>query len=895
MNRFIFTILCAILVTLNLSAQSIYEQTDTGSYTFTYVPYQKTANNKVLNQLALAHLKIPEKANILYSFRYRINVNYSQSDSLYIYLDVSTISITGDNKIKDYDISSLLQPAEYDINYSLEHPGTGTVFEKNAIVTLDDGIVVIGSFPDSLWQDGAQIKLTFNAINFNERDFRRLETELAAIRDYYASSALIDTLQKRIQSARKNTTSVESAVKIYSMGLKGLYLLKQSMDNQSSVVPGADPLNIAGRYRILAYNFTEYLDYIKSAQKPIFTGNLYEKFSSAYIESIRNSNILSRQVDYYSSPFFYKLFANSIFASQFKEAKDLLLQISAHRKLGTPDFRVLSREILRAYLEESNRLLEEKRYGDAVDLLTGSTRFINFNPYGKIRTGVELKLAEARKGLILSYTEIIRKSLDKNLVSLASNYLTEVEKYIERYGITNDETGPFRELYIQMADIHAQLGYNALSANDYQKALSEFSTSIEFLNGYESAVRTKAENGLSISVRTLYNNDIQKVRNYINSADHEAAEAHLRTAQKFASSFVSFYPDKSEIDSLEYLIAFLKYNQILSGFPADVYTNPNANHITRFCEAKDLAMKYNFSDQIRLDTLINSGGRVWLNQIFSKGRLKYWASETDSAMAFANEGLNLATRLGLNREPDIISQYDKLMELAGETYCNKAKGEYNSLLNQASDLFSKNKFTEGLERTDQARELAYQKALCGLSTGAVNKLIEDYRHPLRWNKMVSDAFALLNEKRYRESADLIQQAESVYSYYRLDTLHIAPVGYFDVAERSQDKDLLRHAIGYILSKGDPDKALILLEKLRVTGYTAESASDLQESVARKLGTRDLAETPDLNVKLMLANYTKGDKWYARFENVYRYYTRPANQPLINRTINKISDDIKDLF
>lgn len=894
MNRLIISALFIFCLTGSLTAQTIYERTDTLSWLFSYTTYQRSTDNKVLNQLALAHLKIPEKTRLNYSFRYRTSINYSQNDSLYIFLDISTIEILGDSKIRDYDISSLLEPSDFKISYYLEHPDKGTIQKRKLTANMNNGIAMIGAFPDSLWTDGVKIRLTIDEINYSENDYRQLELELAAIRDYYASGLLADTLLGRIQKARKNLPELKEAGNIYMTGLKGLYLLNQSFDNSSLIVSSSDPLKNKGKHKILRYNFTEYTDYVLNKKSPLIIGNPYITLSRAYIESVVSTNRLSQQVDYYSSPFFYKLYSNTVITSQFAEAGRLLKKFSVTRGFGTPDTRILTSEILREYIEEGDNLLRQKRYAEAIDFLYGARKFMNFNPYGGVHQVIEDKLADARKGLIFSYTEIIQRSLDKSLYTLAGNYLVEVEKFIEKYGITNEESGPFREVYIRMADIHVQLGNKAINAGDYDKALVEFSTSLDFLNGYGGNLKDRAENGLNIAVRTLYNKQLAVAYELINRKDHQSAEAQLTKAIRFSEEFPSFYPDKAEIDSLKHQIAYLKYDQLLNSFP-DNLAQANRNHIDKLIEARELKAKYNIDDTLRLDTLINKLGIPWVKSVFSKGNLKYWASQTDSALFYADYAFNTAKELGVDKSMEISQQYQKLTDLAGETYCNHAKGEFNSLLNQVTAYFGNNKYNEGLVLSERARELAYTRATCGITTAPVNNLLDRYKYPLRWNSMVNEAFMLLEQKRYRESADLIQKAEALFSYYRLDSLKIANVGYFELAIKSNDKDLVRHAIGYMLNKQEPDKALRLLDKLRADGMDALQCSDLQEAVARNLGTRDIKETPDLNVKVMIATYTRNDKWYSKFEGVYRYYTKSASQPLLNRTIDKITDEVKGIF
>ena len=83
--------------------------------------------------------------------------------------------------------------------------------------------------------------------------------------------------------------------------------------------------------------------------------------------------------------------------------------------------------------------------------------------------------------------------------------------------------------------------------------------------------------------------------------------------------------------------------------------------------------------------------------------------------------------------------------------------------------------------------------------------------------------------------------------------------------------LLQYSTEYFIARNKPDHALVLLEKIRQTGATAESARKYQESLARVIAKRDLEESETPEIKNMLRIYTNGDKWYKRFSESYTFH------------------------
>jgi hypothetical protein len=137
--------------------------------------------------------------------------------------------------------------------------------------------------------------------------------------------------------------------------------------------------------------------------------------------------------------------------------------------------------------------------------------------------------------------------------------------------------------------------------------------------------------------------------------------------------------------------------------------------------------------------------------------------------------------------------------------------------------------------------------------------------------MVENAEALILAGDYYKGVDMIQQAGALFSAYQLDTLGLANTGLFEMAMASDYLPLISYATGFYITRRGYEQSLQLLERMRKAGAGASDAYALQESLARGLAQRDVAETEMLNLKTMLKVYTGGDKWYRRFADVYRYH------------------------
>lgn len=881
MLRFAFLTLLSFLFNSLSSAQSInndstkakiiYSNLNHQSWIFSYKPNQRNNNNRILNQLALAHLKVPEKTSFTYNFIYEVEVKFQNNDSLQVDLTLFPESVSGDRNIKHFNIEKILKPSIYNVHLSIVNARNETIIDKKiTFQTSKNGNNLI-SFPDSLWKDVSRVNLSINDINFSDEDFKNIELELLAIRDYYAAVALGDSLIKKIRMARTNTTNLDEVIKIYASSTKGLYLLNQSLSSPSKIVPGDDPLELRKKIGICKYTFKEYLAYLETNKNIDITGNVYTKIAKSYIQSLKDANRMSQLVDYYSSTFFYKLYSNAITSSQLNETVKWLSNQALSRNIRSYDIMRLSTTINREYLKESERLLLGERYVEAVDLLTGAKKFSALNPFEDNSIKIDVQLKKARAGLVISYTNIIQKALDKQLLTLAEKYLTEVEDYTEKYELGNSETSTFGPIYEKMAEIHSQIGFKQLEKKNYRSALDEFHRAKELASELTKGIKIKIEEGISLSVRGIYNEIVAKAIQSLDKGNYETAAIAIQRAESFASDYSFFYPDISRIDSIKNGIATMKYKILIKEIGTSEYNNLSSTSVSRLIDLASLCQQHYFKETDEFDSLVVKLGLPHVNYLFSLGKINYENNKPDSALYFANEAYNVATLFQINNSRYIKEKHAEIVKLASEIYCKEANIDYNTLMQKAKYAFSDGKFNDALILIKQARELVYAKSPCGLSTTPLNKLLNDFQNHIQWDEMIRKSYNYIAKGEFENAANLMQQAEAIYTFYHLDSSNLKNITYYNLAFISENEAMVKHAISYLMIRGKLDNSFELLDKLRQMGISPEETKDIQESLARNLSIRDKKNNPDLNIKNVLNSYTKGDKWYRVFDRVYLFY------------------------
>ncbi len=878
MRRLLLLIFSICFLQSFLSAQSIYSIQQDASREFRINGSRKASKytNQVIKQLALAHLKTPENTSFRFLYNYGASVNYRHDNLLGVSVAFTPETATGDVDVQDFNIRDLLIPGWCNLRISVVHPVRGEVFsslhEKVDLRLLIAG-AELAAFPDSLWTAGSRLGVEFTDFDFDEQGYKTVEKELFAIRDYNAAASLADTLETLIRKKRIRQTSAEEAFLTYSLLSRGVILLRQARNQSTLIVPGDDPAKLLTKYPVVRFRFRELTGFYHQEGIAVpLSGDTYLNLSEAYGRGVQQALQLSQRVDYYSSPFYYRLFSNSITAAAIAGAGSEIDRFAREHRLRQADFRLLSRRILDSYANEIEKLSDEGRFAEAADLSAAAVRFAAANPVIPVEERLKSMMTQARKGLISSYIRIVQKALDNNLSVLADKYLSEAQLYAEKYGLNAGDSAGFAGLYTVLSGKNIKAGNEFLLTGNFQAALPEFEKAVAASELYHlSELAVRAEEGRQKAVKGIYQQHYSKAVALLKAGYAAQAKQKLDEAGLFASGYPAFQPDPVSADSLYARIALVSYQGLLKSSDELSRAGQYAAATDKLLEAELLQRRYPSIFSNQFDSLVSNAGFRTINNLLTEAKSKLWSGEAEPALSKSAEAMELAKILGLAGNQEIKRQYASVMAIADETLCNQEKGELTSLLHSAEDHFVHNRFEEAGAIVLKARELIYARSGCGLNTAELNLLTEKYKHPLRWHETVKSAGTMIEAGDFIRGIEALQQAGALFTYYRLDTLGLLNTGLFDLAMGSDYLPFIKHATGYYTTRGDLDKALALLDKMRISGATAAETAGFQESLARELASRDLADTDLLNLKTMLKVYTSGNKWYRKFAEVYSYH------------------------
>lgn len=199
--------------------------------------------------------------------------------------------------------------------------------------------------------------------------------------------------------------------------------------------------------------------------------------------------------------------------------------------------------------------------------------------------------------------------------------------------------------------------------------------------------------------------------------------------------------------------------------------------------------------------------------------------------------------------------------------CANAQAEYDNHLASAQRHIAANDFIAAEESYTVAQQTAANNSDCGIATDAALAGQQKMADPAAYQRGIKQVSALISCEQYENAIrEYIKLGEffEVRSLAGFGLAHL-PLHQFMTTKRYE---FPLYGITWELSNNQPNEAFFLLQHLRKINLHPKFTKMQQAALARALALRDYKSEPGMNVKLRVAEYTLGDKWYNVFKKEY---------------------------
>lgn len=411
----------------------------------TFQPPKNTVfayDNEILREIAKDILKEPGRVKIQANFTINLKITQRQGKNQ-LYISYSNPFITGDTRYRKFLLSDVLLPSLIHLKVfwvkknNPSNVSITTFHEK--IGNQDENLILSGCIPDF---DPASDTIYAGeiALHYDSLDLLRFNTRIGLINDYYASRALLDSLD-----SFQYVINVEDADKIPLSFIqvlesdKILYLIMERNFPDQLLSQNEDHLNLmekfSSRYRAgRSIHFT-FFDLLLASGAIFWKGNISEYadyFTQRILSYIRRAQLLGEfqgniYQDYLDHWFLSNAFQDdkqtteTILAKMYPDAgRDTLVAFAA-------------KQVYQSYLRLSSQLMDHGQYAEARALLEHAGKFRMRIPFSIHTSEAERIQQEAARGVYHSFLGIVSGCIELKKPEMASKYLEKAYEYRKMY------------------------------------------------------------------------------------------------------------------------------------------------------------------------------------------------------------------------------------------------------------------------------------------------------------------------------------------------------------------------------------------------------------------------------------------------------------------------------
>jgi hypothetical protein len=834
-------------------------------------------SNAIIEEFAKDLLKVPQKVVLKAGISLRISLQPAGSGRRCAVITMTNPVIRGDHVYRKFSLANVMQPSfvEFALRQSSSLDTTSfteTLFK--AALPAKPGALIFRSVPIAF--DTAFDTLIAGDIHlrWDQNAWDRFYRMKILVDDYYASSALIDSLTA--ESTSWNMLDPRQLPMNYvrlAELVRVLEVIRQRDFSKSLKESGDDPLHLEERWTALykisrscLFNLQETLEKQGVIGGYASADTVCDYFIDRLMRFIRLSCLVEGLNGKVYSDYLDTLWNCPVTGHDHELASDMLIRMfpDASRE-NLPDT-AMSR-LLHAYNRRAMVLVSAGQYAEALMLTENSGKMLRVFPSLSGRNGREQTLSAAAQGVYNAFAGIASSSLSTGNIPLALEYLGKAEVYRDRYPgfITSDSV--YRRVYREI--FRGQLDHcdSLLNKKNYVQAYDCYGIcETEFSGKLLEILRTEIEEKRRIALAGIVNSLGILCRRALIKERPDSAMALYDEARQLSRGL----DDKGAqmlLDSLERPVAALKMEKACRIAEAYHIRRQFSRCILQCEEAKRLSVSYGLVMPVSWDSVYRDAYRQWLLDRIARENRLVWSGMTDSASAFLATALKTAADKGLAGDPLLEKAFDSYRSQLQSYSCQKLEDSLNILNIRAGRCFAQRNYGRGAAILEDAIRQTMKNQDCGLNMKHMQDSLAKYSEPSAYQVNLEIASRQVIAGAYMQGLQLLAENEQFYVQKRIDRFGISLTSVFDFVSGASNPFITMKVIEFFRDR-DPQEGLRYLGLLRVQGAPRDRMEESQVQLGRALAERDRKVFPGADPQSVVRRYCAANGWMQDFENAY---------------------------
>jgi hypothetical protein len=747
--------------------------------------------------------------------------------------------LSGSTRFRKFPMSSVMMPGRVRFGCRIEKKDSSSFFDLPEIEDRNfignDSTILQCQVPHFSC-DSDTVVLDPLHFYFDPDALERFRARVTLVNDYYAASAILDSLEKKVFAINLGDLGRYPGNFIILEELnKILAIINEKNFSQRLALDSLDPAGFLVKYKNLArfshsatMTFSENMKTPGTLKSAFSPDSLIRQFIDRTCVYIRWSMLVSERNSGIYHEFLERYFHMNAFGDDHEVIQNLVVKMFPDQ---IPDsaLAMISRKINKAYHERADEMMKNRQYAEAVELLGNARNFIRINPYLK-ETGDRLIITEAANGIYDSFLGVADGAIRNGKPEMARSYMLRAQHYRKEHAdyVTSDSL--FNKVFGELVAGNLSRCDTLFTSSRYPEALGCYQ---EFEKGFDSLTLS--------SIHRVLGPKIQ----------------------------------------------YCRYKMLIGEGEKDLSKDDKPEAGRNFFLARQLAQDAKFAPDSLLDSLCRVTYPFYLIHLLNTGEGRIWTNRLESARIFADSiaFIQRTTGVGSSRElSDALAGYRRKVE---ERTCWNTNQAVEVFLLRSQHERDVKDFIIASSLADSAVSLSNQFSDCEIPLKGVNDTAKKYLEPLEFQQMLRQVEVSISAARYKDAITGFLQMENFTRSHDIGSFGLSVPPMFDYISNRSVQDLTLQAFLYFKEKHELEQAFRYLKLLRLQDYPRRSAKEPLEWLGRELAGQDFTDRPDQDPVGLVKLYTGTDKWMRSFRmKYYEEATRLRHQPGIKYLIRK---------
>ncbi len=814
----------------------------------------------------------------------QFNISYKQQCKIvkrgsFIDVDVrfSDISLRGNTEYRRFQMSETLIPQSVDLQVKLyDGKRMLKMYDYRDVYLSGNQPYTIANFSasDTIANAHYRIEISNQKFEYSTKNLSDFDSKAKLIDDYYTADTQIKKALSGLQTINidklDSLDRYKERIEDYENLVKNL---KNKDFNRKLSLSTNDPADLNRNLTFLQQQNSKMLQTVEDQIK-----RLPEIYYNRGIDALTAGNTNNAEFNFQLSikqnnlyaPSHYQIAAITYQRSKYDEALEMLHRVI---KQMNPDKNTLSQtydlaqKIYNQYLQNAHKQNAAAKFENALVVLNKAANICQTITQVACSEELKSEYTIAHFGIYRAFISDAEKHLINNNLANAEKALNSANDFQSQhndYIADNKElTKPISSLY----DKYMRKAKDFSNASKFNEALEEFYSANRVCTKYSALVSCTPdlESGIFAAKTGVYKNMLAKAEDASKANRLDEAEKLIDDADKYQQN--NRLEKLVRFDALLVEVKQKRYNNWIQEANSLYASAQYKQSLSKFDDAKRIEIKFSLKADKALDGYITKAARALIISNIDEGKAKVAVNQLVAAKTAYAEAKSLQEKYLLQSDSEITNEISNLKNKIFTQECANAQNAFDKQFATAKQLAEQKKFIEADAAFDATLTIALQYSDCGIvTTLVINKKAECLPGAV-YQKKINSANDFLRNGNYQQCIDTYVDAGSYFEKNNVSKLGLTFQHPYEYIVNSNEK-FIYFAVQYYIDKQDFTKAFLMLDELRKRDLGKRDTKDYQTVIGTELAKIDKANNSE-NMKEMLENYTKGERWFKFFAKAYK--------------------------